>query len=205
MLTTEQALARARELASGDGRVVLGIAGPPGAGKSTLAARIAYDLGDRVRVVGMDGFHFAQRELARLGRERRKGAPDTFDVAGYVALLQRLREPGEAVVHAPEFRRDLEEPVGSAIAIEPDVPLVVTEGNWLLLDDGPWSQVRALLDEAWYLEVPQEARVERLVARHVRYGRSEADARAWVLGTDEDNARLVESARNAADHVVSEL
>jgi pantothenate kinase len=119
----------------------------------------------------MDGFHLAQTELVRLRREHRKGAIDTFDVAGYVALLRRLRDPAEDVVYAPVFRRDLEEPIGSAVPVGPDVPLVITEGNYLLVADGPWGAVRALLDEAWYVATPHDARRHRLIERPTRRGR----------------------------------
>ncbi len=202
MLTVADALLRARELAGRGRRVVLGLAGPPGGGKSTVAQRIADDLGDRVRIVGMDGFHLAQVELDRLGRANRKGAPDTFDAAGYVALLRRLRDPGDETVYAPLFRRDLEEPVGSAVPVAPDVPLVVTEGNYLLVPDAPWGAVRGLLEEAWYVETPRDVRLQRLIARHVAFGRPPAQAEAWALGPDERNAQLIETTRGRADRVV---
>ncbi|OKJ03969.1 pantothenate kinase [Streptomyces sp. CB01249] len=195
--------ARAHRLARAGGRRVLGIAGPPGAGKSTLAEHIADALGPLAVVVPMDGFHLAGAELVRLGRTGRKGAPDTFDAAGYVALLLRLRapEPG-TVVYAPAFDRSLEEPVAGAIPVPPEVPLVVTEGNYLLYDEGPWAPVRGLLDEAWYLDPADAVRVPRLVARHVRYGKARADAERWVARSDEANARLVAAGRDRADLVV---
>ena len=142
MLTTAEAIERASALAARGQRTILGIAGPPGGGKSTLAHAIADELGGRSRLVGMDGFHLAQAELVRLGRADRKGALDTFDGAGYVALLRRLRENTDDVVYAPEFRREIEEPVNAAVAVPRDVPLVITEGNYLLVDSGPWAQVR---------------------------------------------------------------
>jgi pantothenate kinase len=193
------ALARARELARAGGRRVLGIAGAPGSGKSTLAALVAAELGDAAVVVPMDGFHLAQAELARLGRADRKGAADTFDAAGFVALLRRLRDPAEALVYAPEFRREIEEPIACAIPVPAEVPLVVTEGNYLLL----WTEVRPLLDEAWYVEAgDEEARVERLIRRHVEFGKPPDFAREWVLRSDERNAALVASTRARADLVV---
>ncbi len=197
-----EALARARALAARGGRVLLGIAGPPGGGKSTLAEAIAADVGDAARVVGMDGFHLAQRELVRLGRTERKGALDTFDAAGYLALLRRLRAPAEDVVYAPLFRRDLEEPIGSAVPVPRDVPLVVTEGNYLLADTGPWRDVAEVLDEVWYAATPEATRLERLVARHVAHGRAPAAARAWALGPDQRNAELVAGTRGRARLVV---
>lgn len=206
-LTTPGGLAdatdRARRLAETGERRVLGIAGPPGAGKSTLAERVTEALEGRAVLVPMDGFHLAGAELEGLGRADRKGAPDTFDAPGYAALLRRLRDPDpDHPVYAPAFDRALEEPVAGALAVAPDVPLVITEGNYLLLDEGPWAPVRGLLDEVWFLELDPEVRVRRLVERHVRYGKPPAVARAWVERSDEANARLVERGRDLADVVV---
>ena len=192
-------LERARELAGRRGRTILGIAGPPGGGKSTLAARLAVGLGALARIVPMDGFHLAGAELARLGRAERKGAADTFDAAGYVTLLRRLRDPGEGVVYAPEFRREIEEPIAGAIPVDPGVPLVITEGNYLLLEDGAWAGVRPLLDECWYVTPDEETRIERLIRRHVAFGKAPDFARSWVLGTDQRNAELVAAGRERAD------
>jgi pantothenate kinase len=150
----------------------------------------------------MDGFHLAQAELRRLGRAERKGAPDTFDAGGYVALLRRLRDADEPVVYAPEFRRSVEEPVAGAIPVPRDVPLVITEGNYLLLDDGPWAPVRGLLDDAWYLDADDDARLAALIRRHERYGRSPALAREFALGSDQRNAERVAAGRHRADLVI---
>jgi pantothenate kinase len=201
-VTFADLVADAARLADG-GRRILGITGAPAAGKSTLASRLVAALDGRAVEVGMDGFHYAQRELARLGRAERKGAPDTFDADGYVALLQRLRVAGPGVVYAPEFRRDLEEPVGSALPVPPEVPLVVTEGNYLLLADGPWTQVRPLLDEVWFLAPPEDERMARLVARHQRFGRSEEEAKARALGSDQANAGLIAGTARYADRILA--
>jgi pantothenate kinase len=150
----------------------------------------------------MDGFHLAQAELERLGRAARKGAPDTFDAGGYAALLRRLRQqrPDETV-YAPEFRREIEEPVAGAIGILPQTRLVITEGNYLMLDDGPWAQVAGLLDDIWYVEVDDRLRVDRLTRRHEAFGRSPQDAVDWVAATDEPNARLIAATRQRAHFV----
>lgn len=203
----EDLLERARALAAAarasGRRSILGIAGAPGAGKSTLARATVDAVGDAA-LVPMDGFHLAQVELARLGRSDWKGAPDTFDGAGFVALLHRVRERMDETVYAPAFERAIEEPIAGAIPVAPHVPLVVTEGLYLLLDIPPWDQVRSLLDEAWYVDLDPEVRLTRLIDRHVRFGRSPAAARAWVLRSDEANARLVAASRARADLVVQE-
>lgn len=202
-MTPHELIARAQRLAASGRRRILGIAGPPGAGKSTLAAYLADALGDRAVLVPMDGYHLADAELRRLGRADRKGAPDTFDAYGYIALLRRLRspQPGEAV-YAPAFERDLEQPVAGSLPVPPEVPLVITEGNYLLLDDEPWPSVRPLLDETWWVELGAAERQGRLIARHERFGKSPEHARAFVLESDEANARRVAPGRERADLVV---
>lgn len=195
-------VARARALADSGPRQLLGIAGAPGAGKSTLAARIVAEVGPLARLVPMDGFHLAQSELVRLGREGRKGAPDTFDVNGFVSMLRRLRRLEPTSVWAPVFRRDLEEPVAGAIEVPPEVRLVVTEGNYLLLRDDPWEEVRTLLHEAWFLDLDAELRVRRLTARHEAYGKTPEQALAWALGSDAANAARVAGTAGHADLVV---
>jgi pantothenate kinase len=202
MMTTEQAVERARRLAAGGRRVLLGITGPPGGGKSTLAHAIADALGDRAALVAMDGFHLAQAELVRLGRADRKGALDTFDGAGYVALLRRLRANTDDVVYAPAFRREIEEPINAAVAVPRDVPLVITEGNYLLVDEDPWAQVRDLLDAAWYVVQDEETRLRLLIARHVAFGKAPDFAREWVMRSDQRNAELVAATQDRADALV---
>ena len=197
----DQLVDRAASLAAPGDRALLGIAGAPGAGKSTLAAALVAALHDRAVLVPMDGFHLADPELERLGRRRRKGAPDTFDAAGYVHLLRRLRSREDDVVYAPVFHREQEQAVAGELAVPRETPLVVTEGNYLL-SDGPFSPVRELLTECWYLDLEPGARVQRLVARHVAHGRSAPDAEHWVLTSDERNARLVEQSRHRADLVL---
>ena len=194
-------VARARRLAQDGRRRILGITGTPGAGKSTVTAALVEALGDRAVVVGMDGFHLADAELWRLRRRDRKGAPDTFDVDGYVALLRRLATQTTGTIYAPVFDRALEEPIGSAVAVHAETPLVITEGNYLLHTAHGWDAVRELLDEVWYLDIDAETRRSRLIARRLSHGHPLDEATAWVDGVDEANARVIEDSRERADHV----
>jgi pantothenate kinase len=197
----EHLVDRARALMAG-GRAVLGICGAPGAGKSTLAARLAEAVGPAAVVVPLDGFHLHDDELARLGLSDRKGAPETFDVAGYVALLRRLHIETDHVVYAPEFDRSREESIAGAIAVRPEHRLVVTEGNYLLHDAPGWATVRPLLDETWFVEQNERRRLERLVARHVEHGKPPDLAERWATVSDQANADLVARTRSAADVLV---
>lgn len=200
---TISAVSRLNELLSSGRRVMLGVVGPPGAGKSTLAAQLQAAFATRAQVLPMDGFHLATSQLRRLGRMHRQGAPDTFDAAGYVALLQRVRWQGtDEVVYAPDFNRELGEPIAGAIAVEPRTQLLIAEGNYLLLEQGDWAKVRGLLDEAWYVDVDDTLRRSRLIERHVQFGRTHEQACAWVEQTDEPNARLIAASRHRADRVV---
>ncbi len=193
---------RARRLAEGRSRTIIGLTGPPGAGKSTTCAALVRALAPHAVLVPMDGFHLANAELGRLGRRDRKGAPDTFDASGYVNLLQRVRAQGDDPVYAPAFDRSIEEAIAGAVRVDPSTPVVLTEGNYLLLDEHPWSQVRTVLDEVWYVDADPQVRVERLIRRHMHFGKSPDQAREWVLRSDEANAALVARGRGSADVVV---
>lgn len=198
-------LARIQRL-RGAGRVIVGVTGPPGAGKSTLTAALAQALrAEQVRcaVVGMDGFHLAQAELERLGRAERKGAPDTFDAHGYLALLHRLRRQTTGTVYAPFYVRGaVEQPIGSAVPVHPDDEVVLTEGNYLLLPTAPWDQVPGLVKETWYVHTAADVRREWLLARHLAGGKSHAQALAFTDGSDAANAALVATTRNRADVII---
>ena len=194
----DQAAALARQ----PGRAVLGITGPPGAGKSTLTDALLAELGPDVAHLPMDGFHLADAQLDRLGLRDRKGAPETFDVDGYAAALSRLHSSPDSVLYVPGFERDLEQPIAAAVAIPPSARLVITEGNYLLLADNGWEHVRPLLAECWYVDLADDVRRERRVRRHEAFGKSPDAAREWVERSDEANARLVSAARDAADLIV---
>lgn len=185
-------------------RTLIGVAGEPGGGKSTAAAAVVDGLtrvGVRAVVVPMDGFHLAGTTLARLGRLDRKGAIDTFDAHGYLALLGRLRSRA-ATVWAPEYVRGVEESIGGAVEVAPDVDVVVSEGNYLLAELAPWPEVRASFDEVWFVDTPPALRRRWLVDRHVRFGMTPEAAAAWAAGPDEANALLVRATRARADAVV---
>jgi pantothenate kinase len=202
-ITFAHLVARAAELAAGPGRAVLGVTGSPGAGKSTLVEVLLRELpAESVAHVPMDGFHLADVALRRLGRLQAKGAPDTFDAGGYVALLRRLRADAEDVIYAPAFERDLEQPLAGAIAVPRQARLILTEGNYLLVDDERWNPVRRELAEVWFCDPDPEVRMAQLVARHVQFGKDPEHARAWVQAVDEGNADLVESTRSRADLIV---
>ncbi|GHC99556.1 nucleoside/nucleotide kinase family protein [Zhihengliuella salsuginis] len=192
----------AQILEQAQGRVFLGIAGSPGAGKSTLATLLAERFGAAAAVVPMDGFHLSDRVLSARGALERKGAIDTFDADGYVALLRRLGSEADRPVFAPRFERDLEEPIAAGLEIPPTARLIITEGNYLLAEADPWRRLREICAEIWFVDPPPDVRLERLVARHELFGKSPEAARAWVSGTDEVNARIVERTRDRADRVI---
>ncbi|MGQ0716428.1 MAG: nucleoside/nucleotide kinase family protein [Pseudonocardiales bacterium] len=211
-MSFEQLVERARLLVADGCRALLGITGAPGAGKTTLVEQLVQALAPAppprliphqwIAHVPMDGFHLADDELARLHRRDRKGAPDTFDPAGYAALLHRLHEDSDDIVYAPRFQRCFEQPIAGAIPVPPCARLIITEGNYLLFRDHGWGRVRPQLDEVWYVDLDADERMRRLIARHVRFGKEPAAAAAWATGTDERNAVLINATRSHADLIV---
>jgi len=201
-LTLVELIAAASALPA-NGIRMLGIAGAPGAGKTTVAQAIVDAVPGAV-LVGMDGFHLADALVVQRGIRDRKGAPHTFDVHGFTALLERIKaqRADSPSVYAPLFDRALDDPIGSAVEVAGNAPLVVVEGNYLLHDEGGWERVRAVLDAVWFLDPPERVRHQRLIARHERFGLTPDQARAWALGTDERNATLVRAGRVRADRIV---
>lgn len=183
-------------------RFLLGIAGEPGAGKSTVSEYLMSILGARAVVVPFDGFHLANVLLQGTDRQTRKGAVDTFDLAGYRVLIQRLHAADEAVVYAPAYRREAEEPIAAAIAVPQSTPIIIVEGNYLLDDHPDLAAARALLDEVWYVHTPDQTRVRRLIQRHVDFGKTQTEATAWALRSDEANAHAIRATRDRADLLV---
>ena len=198
-----QAVADLRLRMSDGSRILLGVAGAPGAGKSTFSASLADFFGPGAAlVVPMDGFHLGNAIIDGTPLKQRKGAPDTFDVGGYFSLLQRLARRDEDVVYAPDFRRSIDEPVAASIAVPASVPLIITEGNYLLAENPAWQRVRSQLDEVWFIDTPPALRLSRLVQRHMVFGMDRPAAEAWANGSDEANARLIEATRDRADRVI---
>jgi len=194
---------RVRQLLGEQARVIIGLAGPPGAGKSTLAAALAVELAPlHAVVVPFDGFHLADAVLTGLGLRHRKGAVDTFDVSGYACLLGRLRD-ATTTVYAPTYDRSIEEPVAGAIPVPPPCRVVITEGNYLLLDEPELTRARQHMTEVWFVDLDDHTRTRRLENRHVLHGKTPDEARVWASGSDQDNALVVAESRRAADlHIV---
>ncbi|WP_433382969.1 nucleoside/nucleotide kinase family protein [Actinoplanes sp. CA-142083] len=194
-MTFEALVERARGLVNDGRRAILGITGAPASGKTTLAEELVAAL-DNVAHVPMDGFHLADVELERLGLRDRKGAPETFDRLGYAAMLKRILADEDDIIYAPGFERVIEQPIAGAIPIERDARLIITEGNYLLL----WDDLK--ISEVWYADLDQDTRLQRLIARHVRFGKPEPAAIAWATGTDERNAALIAATRDRADLII---
>lgn len=202
VIDQNEALRRAARLRDLGERVLIGIVGPPAAGKSTFAGWLGSALGNGCAVVPMDGFHLADVELSRIGLRDRKGVPASFDGYGYRALLRRLLERADPVVYAPAFERELEQPLAGALAVPAELPLIVTEGNYLLLPEEPWCSIAGLMTEIWYCDLGESLRHERLAARHLRFGKETSAARDWMAAVDDPNAELIRATRDRADAVI---
>lgn len=206
-MSLDELAAAAAALVPDGGRAILGIAGTPGSGKTTLAEKLVAAVSqqrgtDWVAHVPMDGFHLGDAQLVRLNALGRKGAPDTFDGAGYAYLLERLRDDDGSPVYAPGFDRDLEQPLSAALFVPTSARLVVTEGNYLLLEDHAWPRARAALSQVWFVTGDEQVRHHRLVQRHITFGKARGAAQQWVEATDAPNAAVVEATAARADRQV---
>ena len=190
-----------RSKARGQGRFITAIAGPPGSGKSTLADAVVAALGANARAVPMDGFHYDDTVLGQRGLQSRKGAPETFDVLGFIHLMQRLRAGGEVAI--PVFDRQMELSRAAADVVTDADQFLVVEGNYLLLDDAPWTNLAPLFDLTVFVDVPEAELDRRLLARWAHYGKTPAAARAWIDGNDMPNIRRVLTQSRAADIQIS--
>ena len=202
LTSLDEVITRAKSLITGE-RKIVGLIGKPGAGKSTLSAKLIEHLGAQAAILNMDGYHLSTLALRELGRADRKGAPDTFDALGFTAILKRVKNQVDQDIYFPVFDRSIEESIAAQGVITPEVKLVITEGNYLLHNENNWGGVKELLDESWFIEVDDQIRIERLVNRHHKFGKSKADAHSWATGSDENNARIVAQTRELADVIIN--
>ena len=202
LTSLEEVVSRAKSLMDGE-RKIVGLIGKPGAGKSTLSAQLIQQLGDQAAILNMDGYHLSNLALHELGRADRKGAPDTFDALGFTEILKRVKHEVDKDIYFPVFDRAIEESIAAQGVIVPSVKLVITEGNYLLHNGDNWSGVKNLLDESWFIEVDDSLRIERLVNRHHKFGKSKVDALSWATGSDENNAKIVAQTRESADLIIN--
>ena len=202
LTSLDEVITRAKSLITGE-RKIVGLIGKPGAGKSTLSAQLIEHLGAQAAILNMDGYHLSNLALRELGRADRKGAPDTFDALGFTAILKRVKNQVDQDIYFPVFDRSIEESIAAQGVITPEVKLVITEGNYLLHNENNWGGVKELLDESWFIEVDDQIRIERLVNRHHKFGKSKADAHSWATGSDENNARVVAQTRELADVIIN--
>lgn len=200
----EQLCELAGQLCVSGQRHILGITGSPGAGKSTLAARLVAHLGDQAVLLPMDGYHLSNRVLIERGLRQHKGGQDTFDTSGYLTMLARIRHQSvhDGAIYAPAFHREIEESISAEIVVPPQVPLVISEGNYILCQVGAWASVADFFDEVWFLDLNMDVRVDRLVRRHVDFGKSPDEAIEWSMGSDQRNAELIESTRHRATRII---
>lgn len=181
-------------------RVVIGITGKPGAGKSTVASKLKETIpGERTVILSQDGYHLSNLQLESLGRSSFKGAPDTFDSEGFSKILFRVKSELKNNIYFPIFHREIEESISAEGLITEKTNVVLVEGNYLLFETHGWGEVAKHLDEIWYLQVDDDLRLSRLVARHIEFGKNPQVAVAWAHGSDEANARLIEKARDKAN------
>lgn len=214
-------VAAARELCVPGQRQLLGITGAPGAGKSTLAARLVAELNKSLGarpadnpgkkpdacavLLPMDGYHLSNRVLVEKGLRDQKGSPKTFDAPGYTEMLRRIKaqKPGDPSIYAPVYHRELEEAIAAEIEVTGDIELVISEGNYLLAQSEPWREVAQYFTEVWYLELDDTTRMNRLVKRHIEFGKNPEFARQWAEGSDQRNAEFIASTKHLAARIIT--
>jgi pantothenate kinase len=203
-ITRDSAVARAILLHNSPQRFILGVVGKPGVGKSTFTDYLREQLSSElVAILPMDGFHMSNEKLIELGRRERKGAPDTFDVDDFAETLANVRDSHGVDIRFPIFNREIEASIPNAGLVPAGVKLVIVEGNYLLHDQSGWEKIAIHLDESWFLNVDDHLRMERLIARHIEFGKSPEDAKDWSQGTDEVNAKLIQLTQPRADYEVN--
>lgn len=197
----EDALERFKNLSeSSDQRIIIGVVGKPGSGKSTLTSYLLDNLlKEKAVLVPMDGYHLSNKLLAEYKKADRKGAYDTFDSKGYSELLKRIKFDNESDIYFPIFHREIEESIVAEGVVPKECKLILTEGNYLLLDKHGWENVKSYLTQSWYIQIEDDLRWSRLMDRSIKYGRSPEIAYKWTHGSDEINAQVVETTQKFAD------
>ena len=202
-ITKEEAKARVVEYANASSRVIIGIVGKPGGGKSTLSKYLLKEMDPTlVSVVPMDGFHLSNKVLKALGRSERKGAQDTFDVKGFTTLIQRIKLDSADPIYYPVFDRSIEESIAAQGVVYPSTRVVIVEGNYLMHDKDGWQEISPLLDQSWYAFLDEDLRISRLISRHIAFGKDPEGAKAWAKGSDQVNAELIETGVARCDFLI---
>jgi pantothenate kinase len=197
-----------RKLLTGRDRVIIGVTGEPGSGKSTLAEQVAatlYSEGIPAVRLPLDGFHLSNAILRALGRRERKGAIDTFDADGFISVLERIAAGSVRTIYAPSYDHGFGEPIAGSIAIEPNVQVVIAEGNYVLDPSEPWNRIRSLVTQSWYIELDDAVRRARLLERHIATGKAEPEAAAWIDAVDEKNAERIRLTKQYADRIIARV
>jgi len=202
-ITQEEAKAIVVEYAKNSNRTIIGIVGKPGGGKSTLSKYLLKGMDPTtVSVVPMDGFHLSNKVLKELGRSDRKGAPDTFDVNGFTALIKRIKLDSSDPIYYPVFDRSIEESIAAQGVVYPSTRVVIVEGNYLMHDRDGWQEISPLLDQSWYAFLDEDIRISRLISRHIAFGKDPESAKAWAKGSDQINAELIETGVGRCDFLI---
>jgi len=202
-ITQEEAKAIVVEYAKNSNRTIIGIVGKPGGGKSTLSKYLLKGMDPTtVSLVPMDGFHLSNKVLKELGRSDRKGAPDTFDVNGFTALIKRIKLDSSDPIYYPVFDRSIEESIAAQGVVYPSTRVVIVEGNYLMHDRDGWQEISPLLDQSWYAFLDEDIRISRLISRHIAFGKDPESAKAWAKGSDQINAELIETGVGRCDFLI---